>query len=259
MTTHRRFLLAVALCASALIARSSAIAVSTSGPDTGGADGYEVSVEVSEAGGGATWTYTITKTSDAAKDLGHFILNFDTCGGQSPTIASIVSATVNGVNWLDQIEATEGVGGCGIPSSNFVKFDDLPEADTYVIAFTLDDIYPLMDSTAWLKSGTVCLKKDLPGPGCRGYLRTSTMEADPSLAGKTYSDINTYMRRFGFDYTEHPNCTGGYGGHIDGVHGDVEADALLNNSPCFASISTSIRSSTAIAAARAPWTASATR
>ena len=29
------------------------------------------------------------------------------------------------------------------------------------------------------------------------------------------------------DYTEHPNCTGGYGGHIDGVHGDVEADATL--------------------------------
>ena len=68
----------------------------------------------------------------------------------------------------------------------------------------------------------------MPGPGCRGYLRTSTMEADPSLVGKTYSDINTYMRRFGFDYTEHPNCTGGYGGHIDGVHGDVEADPSLN-------------------------------
>ena len=108
MTTHQRFSLAVALFASALIASSSEIAVSTSGPHTGGADGYDVGVQVSEAGGGATWTYTITKSTDKAKDLGHFILNFDTCGGQSPTIASIVSATVNGVNWLDQIEATEG-------------------------------------------------------------------------------------------------------------------------------------------------------
>ena len=38
--------------------------------------------------------------------------------------------------------------------------------------------------------------------------------ADPSLVGVLYSGINTYMRRYGFDYTEHPNCTGGYGGHI---------------------------------------------
>jgi hypothetical protein len=224
MMTHHRFSLAVALFAFALIVSRCEIAVSTKGPHAGGADDYDVGVQVSEAGGGATWTYTMTRSTRQAKDLGHFILNFDTCGGQSPTIASIVSATVNGVNWLDQIEATEGVTGCGVPSANFVKFDNLPEADTYVIEFTLDDIYPLMDSAAWLKSGTTCSRKALPGPGCRGYLRTSTMEADPSLGGRTYSDINSYMRRFGFDYTEHPNCTGGYGGHIDGVHGDVEAD-----------------------------------
>jgi hypothetical protein len=36
------------------------------------------------------------------------------------------------------------------------------------------------------------------------------------------------MRAFGFDYTEHPNCTGGYGGHIEGVHGDVDADDYLS-------------------------------
>jgi len=48
------------------------------------------------------------------------------------------------------------------------------------------------------------------------------MQAEASLAGQLYSDINIYMRGFGFDYTEHPNCTGGYGGHIDGVHGDVD-------------------------------------
>ena len=228
MTTLRRFTLALTLFASALIASSRAIAVSTSGSAADGADGFDASVAVSEAGGGTTWTYTITKRTDKTKDLGHFILNFDTCGGQSPTIASIVSATVNGVNWLGQIEATEGVSGCGVTSTNFVKFDNLPEGDAYVIEFTLDDVYPLMDSTAWLKSGRTCSTIALPGPGCRGYLRTSTMEADPSVAGKTYSDINSYMRQFGFDYTEHPNCTGGYGGHMDGVHGDVEADPLLN-------------------------------
>jgi hypothetical protein len=229
MTPHRGLTLAIPIFASALAAGSSAIAVSPSRPHAVKADDYDVGVDVSEAGGGATWTYTLTKTSDNAKDLGHFILNFDTCGDHSPTIASIVSATVNGENWMERIEATEGVTGCGVPSKNFVKFDDLPEADTYVIQFVLDDVYPLMDSAAWLKSGGVCLKKALPGPGCKGYLRTSTMEADASLVGKTYSEINTYMRRFGFDYTEHPNCTGGYGGHIDGVHGDVEADPFLND------------------------------
>ena len=93
---------------------------------TGGADGYDVGVEVSEAGGGATWTYTITRTSNAAKNPGHFILNFDTCGGQSPTIASIVSATVNGVNWLDHIEATEGVSSCGVESPNLSSSTTFP-------------------------------------------------------------------------------------------------------------------------------------
>ena len=224
MTTHHRFSLAVALFASVPIASSGQIA---SGPQPGGVDGYNVAVQVSEVGGGATWTYTITKSSDKTKNLGHFILSFDACGGQSPTIASIVSATVNGVNWLGKIEATEGATGCGTPSANFVKFDNLPEADTHVIEFTLDDVYPLMDSAAWLKSGRVCARKAVPGPGCKGYLRTTTMEADPSLVGTTFSDINSYMRRVGFDYTEHPNCTGGYGGHIDGVHGDVEADPFL--------------------------------
>jgi hypothetical protein len=57
MTTHHRFWLAVALFASALIATRSGIAVSTNGPHTGGAGGYDVSVQVSEAGGGATWQW----------------------------------------------------------------------------------------------------------------------------------------------------------------------------------------------------------
>lgn len=96
-----------ALFASTLTAKCNAIAVDTTrlhpGDDAGS---YDVNVQVSQAGGGSTWTYTITKTADDAKDLGHFILSFDTCGGRSPTLASILSATVNGVNWLDHIDAT---------------------------------------------------------------------------------------------------------------------------------------------------------
>jgi hypothetical protein len=42
--------------------------------------------------------------------------------------------------------------------------------------------------------------------------------------------MNTYMRTFGFDYTEHPNCSGGYGGHADGIHLDAVEDAAFNKS-----------------------------
>jgi hypothetical protein len=189
---------------------------------------YNITVQTSSEGGGATWTYTIAKASPTSKDLGHFIINLANCGGQSPTIASIVSATVNGVPWMDHIEASEGRTGCIVESGNFVKFDELPPADPIVIQFTLNDVYPVVDTTAWVTAGTVCLKRGITGPGCKGYLRTTAMEADSSLAGKLYSDINTYMRTFGFDYTENPNCTGGYGGHLDGVHGDVELDPFFN-------------------------------
>jgi hypothetical protein len=189
--------------------------------------GYDVSFQFSQAGNNTTWRYTITKPTNRTKDIGHFIINFGNCGDQSPTLTDIVSATVNGVKW-SQISSSEGNTGCGIDSKNFVKFDNLPSADTYVIEFTLDDVFPPMDATGWIKAGTTCLRKALPGPGCKGYTRTSTMEADASLVGKLYSDINTYMRSFGFDYTEHPNCNGGFGGDINGVHGAVDFDSYLN-------------------------------
>jgi hypothetical protein len=196
-----------------------------SDPDPGA---YAVAVETSQEGGGSTWKYTITKATGDAKDLGHFIIDFNNCGDQSPSLAHMVSATVNGVDWFGQVEASEGRTGCDVDSSNFVKFDNLPAADAYVIEFTLDDIYPTVETTGWLKAGRGCLRKSLPGPGCRGYLRTTAMDADASLVNKLYSDINAYMRTFGFDYTENPNCTGGFGGHIDGVHGAVDPDTTFN-------------------------------
>ena len=179
---------------------------------------------------GTAWRYTIAKTKPDTKDLGHFIINFGNCGDQSPTIANVISAKVNGVDWRDQLESTEGRTGCNIDSVNFVKFDNLPPSDTYVIEFTLNDIYPLMDSSGWLKHGTTCERIAMLAPGCKGYTRTTAMDADASLVGKLYGDINTYMRRFGFDYTENPNCTGGYGGDINGVHGQVgpDPDLFLN-------------------------------
>ena len=191
-------------------------------------DAYTIVVDTSQAGGGSTWRYTITKTRPDARDLGNFVVDFNTCRDQSPTRDHIVAATVDGVDWLGQIETSDGNSGCSIGSPNFVKFDNLPSAATHVIQFTLDDVYPVVDTTGWLKAGTICLRKAIAGPGCKGYLRTTTMEADASLAGKLYNEINTYMKTFGFDYSEHPNCTGGFGGHIDGVHGTVDQDLSFN-------------------------------
>jgi hypothetical protein len=189
---------------------------------------YAVDFAVTESGGQTTWKYTVNKASSDAGDLGHFVIDFGNCGDESPTIDSIVSATVNGVDWMSQLGSSEGATGCDIPSTNIVKFDNLPVGDTHVIEFTLDDIYPPMDAGAWLKSKTTCTRVPLMGPGCKGYTRTTTMDADPSLVGQPFGAINTYMRRFGFDFTEHPNCTGGFGGHIDGVHGSVDLDSMLS-------------------------------
>src|SRR5262245_35235030 len=189
MKTSRTILFSLLLLAVGAIAatRQSPLADTTAAQRIQDPGSYDVSLQFSQADNSTTWRYTITKTTSRTKDLGHFIVNFANCGDQSPKITNIVSATVNGVTWLDQIEASEGNTDCGVNSENFVKFDNLPAADTYVIEFTLNDIYPPMDTTGWLKSGNSCVKKALPGPGCKGYARTSAMEAD-SFVGKLYSD-----------------------------------------------------------------------
>jgi hypothetical protein len=221
MKTSRMLLVSLLMAALPSTGRHPALAASRPDPNTD-FDTYNVAVQFGQADGHSTWRYTLSKAIPQVKNLGHFIIDLDSCGSQGPTIANIVSATVNGVDWSDHLKASEGRGtGCAVTSGNIVKFDDLPAANAYVIEFTLDDLYAPMDTTVWLKRGQSCTRAPVLGPACRGYIRTSAMEADASLAGKLYSDINTSMRRFGFDYTEHPNCTGGFGGHIDGVHGDV--------------------------------------
>ncbi len=224
MTTSRMILFSLLLMAGFPIdARHGALMAAA--PDgSGDPGGYAIGLQVSQGGGRSTWRYTIDKTSAETKDLGHFILALDSCGNQGPTIASIVLATVDGVDWSEQMKASEGRTGCDVASQNFVKFDNLPAADTHVVELTLDGVYPPMDTTAWLKRGRSCTRTPVLGPGCRGYARTSAMEADGSLVGELYGAINSYMRGFGFDYTEHPNCTGGYGGDINGVHGDVDVE-----------------------------------
>jgi len=62
-----------------------------------------------------------------------------------------------------------------------------------------------------------------------GYVLMGTLEPQAIHAGWSYSDLhNNWLRGIGFDYSEHPNCTGGYGGHIDGTHLVVEKDDELD-------------------------------
>src|SRR5687768_3543171 len=77
---------------------------------------YDIGLEVSQAADRTTWRYTITKRTADTKDLGHFILDLASCGAQSPTLANIVSATVDGVDWSGRLEASEGITGCDVTS-----------------------------------------------------------------------------------------------------------------------------------------------
>lgn len=188
---------------------------------------YTVNLGVTSGAGISTWSYTIKKENEA-KDIGYFILNLGNCGTGSPTISNIIEAKVNGANWLGKITASNGNTQCEIESGNFVKFDNLPAADEYRIEFTLDSVYAKVTTSGWIKAGASCSVMELQGPGCRGYQLTTTLHADSSLAGKKYNELNSYARVSGFDYTEHPHCSGGYGGHAEGVHFAVEKDAFLN-------------------------------
>lgn len=57
---------------------------------------------------------------------------------------------------------------------------------------------------------------DPENPTTFGYTLQGTMEGDESLIGKPYTDIHTYMRKFGWDYSEHPNSS--TKDHNTGVH-----------------------------------------
>lgn len=115
---------------------------------------------------GLTWTYVITK-NQGAKDLSHFILNFQNCGTRSATIDNIVCATVNGQPAV--LENSQGNTGCDIASvtTNFVKFDNLPGASSYTIVFKTDVVYGnFVGTTAWLKAGTSCFAYPVLAPCC---------------------------------------------------------------------------------------------
>jgi hypothetical protein len=80
------------------------------GPENAGA--YDVVVETSQDGGGSTWRYTITKAGSDTKDLGHFIVNFNTCGDQSPALGHIVS-----MEWIGSASSRHQKAGLAVMST----------------------------------------------------------------------------------------------------------------------------------------------
>jgi len=124
----------------------------------------DYSINVSKDG--AVWTYCITK-NPGAKGLSHFILNLQNCGTRSVTISNILWATVNGQPAT--LETSEGNTGCDVSevTTNFVKFDDLPDANSYTIKFELSQVFGnFVNTTAWLKAGTSCYPYTVNAPCC---------------------------------------------------------------------------------------------
>jgi hypothetical protein len=116
---------------------------------------------------GTVWTYEICR-GEGAKGISHFILDLDNCSRSDLlNIESIEWATVNGQP--AKLESSEGNTGCDVSSvtSRFVKFDDLPEADTYIIKFELEREYGnVFQTTAWIKAGQACYSFVVDGPCC---------------------------------------------------------------------------------------------
>jgi len=126
---------------------------------------YSISVVASPDG--TLWTYTITKTKANAKALSHFIINLDNCGDQSPSFGDIIWATVNGAP--ADLTPTEGSGTACNPqgvTNNFVKFDNLTAAASWVLVIKFDRGYDVATTTGWLKAGNSCNSGAIPGPGC---------------------------------------------------------------------------------------------
>lgn len=116
---------------------------------------------------GATWTYTIT-TLPGAKCISHFIIDLNNCPGAEPPLSTalITNATVNGAPAT--VKSSEGEGtGCTVDSDSIIKFDDIVCATTYVISFTLPQVYGNnLATSAWIKAGCSCHEYTIQGPCC---------------------------------------------------------------------------------------------
>jgi len=127
---------------------------------------YNITLSVTE--NSSLWTYTITRTRNNAKDLSHFILALNNCGLDSAAFDNIVWATVNGSP--ANLSQSEGSGTNCNPqavTTNFIKFDDLSSASSWVLVLKFDRGYEIEpNGIGWIKAGNSCNQGVVPAPGC---------------------------------------------------------------------------------------------
>lgn len=153
---------------------------------------YNISVSVSTDG--SVWTYTITRATPKAKDLSHFIIDLNNCGEDSATFADIIGATVNGLP--ANLSPTEGSGTTCNPqatTTNFVKFNSLPSASSWVLVMTLDRGYETFTTaTGWLKAGSSCNSGQILAPGCPKTDRCSYSQGYFFANGATQNGASSF-------------------------------------------------------------------
>lgn len=117
----------------------------------------------------------------------------------------------------------------------------IPSADTWVqvkqqtdakVDFNVDE-----NTAEATRSSGIVFKLDdnsdectfvLSQSGKTQYVLMGTLVPEATHAGMDYNQLhNNWLRDIGFDYTEHPHCTG-LGGHMDGTHLVVEKDAEID-------------------------------
>ncbi|HEY0091506.1 MAG TPA: hypothetical protein VGB43_03375 [Flavobacterium sp.] len=126
---------------------------------------YLVTATVNSSG--SEWTYFITRTKPSAKDLSHFTIDLNNCGSESASFSNILSATVNGSP--ANLTASEGSGtGCNPleVTNNFVKFDNLQSASSWVLVINYNRGYSVGNVAGWIKAGNSCNQVVIPGPTC---------------------------------------------------------------------------------------------
>lgn len=57
------------------------------------------------------------------------------------------------------------------------------------------------------------------------YVLQGSLQASKDLTGADYNQINQYMKRSGWDYSEHPNSS--VNDHKDGIHGEIVYEGAL--------------------------------
>ena len=80
-------------------------------------------------------------------------------------------------------------------------------------------IYPLTAVCMYLAPNLPCyagevFRNSVPEQDSIAYTLQGSMQADESLVGKDYNAIHQYMRRLGWDYSEHPNSCLLYTSHL---------------------------------------------